>query len=131
MKGIFLLPVVLAGLTACSAKKEALIETSPPVAEPISRATSVTATSNPAEPVMTLPQVTEAVQNRQYDRAVEGLAGLKAASAQMTDAQRLQYQQAVRKTRLIPTALSLALRSMGKLRLTRYAFWAITTMCRI
>ena len=100
MKSFLLLPVVFAGLTACAPKKEAQIETSPPVAEPAAPTTTATATVSPASPMMSLPQVTEAVQNLEYDRAVQGLAGLKAARAQMTDAQRLQYQQAVRDTTL-------------------------------
>ena len=77
MKYFLLLPVVLAELTACSAKKETQIETPPPVAEPAAPAATATAAVNTAAPMLTLPQVTEAVQYRQYDRAVQVLAESK------------------------------------------------------
>ena len=100
MKYFLILPLVLAGLTACSAKKETQVDTPAPVAEPAAPVATPPVAANAAAPMLSLPQVTQAVQNRQYDQAVQVLTELKPASAQMTEAQRLQYQQAVRDTTL-------------------------------
>ncbi len=86
---------LLTSLTACSKKSEASTEVAAP--EPVA------APANPAPPnpvattaVQSLPEVTKAIEGGQYDSAVQTLVQIQPATAQMTDAQRLQYQQAVR-----------------------------------
>ncbi|MEK7781297.1 MAG: hypothetical protein AAB370_07335 [Verrucomicrobiota bacterium] len=46
--------------------------------------------------ISSLPDVARAMQSGQYESAVQTLTQMKPATAQMTDAQRLQYQQVVR-----------------------------------
>jgi len=88
-------------LPACS-KKETTVGNSP-VEQPITNApaaaapepTAAVAPQQASETPVILTDVSKAVQNRNYDDAVETLAKLKPLSAQMTDQQRIQYQQAL------------------------------------
>ncbi len=57
--------------------------------------TAAVAPQQASETPVILTDVSKAVQNRNYDDAVETLAKLKPLSAQMTDQQRIQYQQAL------------------------------------
>jgi len=82
---------LLTALTACSKKDE------PPEATEPAAAVDPT----PPNPVATaavqsLPEVSQAIQGGQYETAVQTLVQMQPITAQMTDAQRLQYQQAVR-----------------------------------
>lgn len=97
MKKFLQLGIVVGLLTvlpACSKKSEAVTEAPAPD-------TTTAAPAPPANPaaaaaVQSLPQVSQAIQGGQYENAVQTLVQMQPATAQMTDAQRLQYQQAVR-----------------------------------
>lgn len=101
MKKLIRLGVIvclLVTLTACSKKTESTQELTPPAAG--SDAAPATTPQQP-DPVVTaavqsLPQVSKAIQGGQYENAVQTLVQMKPATAQMTDMQKLQYQQAVR-----------------------------------
>ncbi len=96
-----ILCVAVALLAGCS-KKEAPAASIPPPSQPETAAPPVAATL-PHQPVSqavanAIPEISKAVQSGQYDSAVQQLQQLKPMTAQMSDAQRLQYQQALRDT---------------------------------
>jgi len=100
MKKLFslcILAVILGTLSACSKKNE---DNAGASAAPSTPETTITPAqpNNPATvaAVNSLPEVAKALQSQQYETAVQTLVQMKPATAQMTDAQRLQYQQAVR-----------------------------------
>lgn len=91
------LVVVLGSLSACSKKSDTASAAAPPSNSPATA--NAPTPSNPPAAVAAanaLPAVTKAIQRQQYETAVDTLVQMKPATAQMTDAQRLQYQQAVR-----------------------------------
>lgn len=87
---------LLAIVTACSSKDESNAAVTPP--DPTATAANPTVQPTPATTaaIQSLPQVSQAFQTGQYEKAVQTLVEMKTATTQMTDAQRLQYQQAVR-----------------------------------
>lgn len=100
MKKNFLLlgsVALLNALVGCSKSKEATTEAAPATVETGTAATAAplgqpNASANAA--MNSLPQVTQAMQNRQYENAVLTLNQIQPLTAQMSEAQRLQYQQA-------------------------------------
>ena len=87
--------IILTGLglvfaQGCSKSEEASPDS--PAAE-----APVTESSPPAgaPPAVPTAEVKQAIQNRQYDRAVDTLTQVAPTVNRMSDAQRLQYQQAV------------------------------------
>jgi len=53
-------------------------------------------TGSSVNTLTSLPEVSKAMQTGQYESAVNTLTQMKLATPEMTDAQRLEYQQAVR-----------------------------------
>ena len=83
-------------LTACSKKDEATSELNTPTTADASTNAPQLAYPVATATIQSLPDVSKAIQGGQYETAVQTLVQMKPATAQMTDAQRLQYQQAVR-----------------------------------
>lgn len=95
------LVALLFSLSACSKKNEGSADVSAPAGGDSNTPAPAAAAVAPASPAVTaavnsLPEVTKAMENRQYEAAVQTLVQMKPATVQMTEAQRLQYQQAVR-----------------------------------
>ena len=89
---------VLLSLTACSKKTETTQEVTPSAAGGVAATANTPQQTDPVATaaVQSLPGVSKAIQGGQYENAVQTLVQMKPATAQMTDMQRLQYQQAVR-----------------------------------
>ena len=93
--------VLLVSVSACSKKSAGNPSAGTPASGDSNALATVVPVAAPTSPaasaaVNSLPQVAQAIESRQYENAVQTLVQLKPATAQMTDAQRLQYQQAVR-----------------------------------
>lgn len=90
--------VFIIALSSCSKKSDATVDSSIPTAADSTAAKTPAATTvnTPASQGVPSQQVIQDIKTKQYDRAVNTLVQIKPQVAQMTDAQRLQYQQAVR-----------------------------------
>ncbi len=90
--------VFIAVLSSCSKKSDSTLDApSPPAADPVAANTpKATAVNTSATQVVPSQQVIQDIKAKQYERAVDTLVQIKPQVAQMTDMQRLQYQQAVR-----------------------------------
>jgi uncharacterized lipoprotein YajG len=91
-----LAPILLLGaLIGCSKSDQTAEETAPPAAATPADPVAVAQPSQSANAAInSLPQVNQAVQNRQYENAVQTLNQIQPLTLQMSDQQRLQYQQA-------------------------------------
>lgn len=89
--------LMLAALTACSKK-----ETPPPAPDPTPAAQSPTAPPatavNPANLGQWENQVSTALQQQNYNAAVDTLAQVNSASPSLSEAQRIQYTQQLQRT---------------------------------
>jgi hypothetical protein len=88
---------VAALLAGCSKKTEGGgLEVVPATNEQAVAASAAPQTGGAVAKLNSLPEVSRAIQSGQYVSAVDTLTQMKQMTPQMTDAQRLQYQQAVR-----------------------------------
>lgn len=88
---------VAALLAGCSKKAESGgTEVVPATNEQAIAGSAAPQTGGAVTTLNSLPEVSKAIQSGQYVSAVDTLTQMKQMTPQMTDAQRLQYQQAVR-----------------------------------
>jgi PBP1b-binding outer membrane lipoprotein LpoB len=89
--------VFMIALSGCSKKGDSTADApSPTVTDTAAKTPTATPTTSPASQGVPSQQVIQDIKAKQYDRAVDTLVQIKPQVAQMTDSQRLQYQQAVR-----------------------------------
>jgi PBP1b-binding outer membrane lipoprotein LpoB len=89
--------VFMIALSGCSKKGDSTVDApSPTLADAAAKTPTATPTTSPASQGVPSQQVIHDIKAKQYDRAVDTLVQIKPQVAQMTDSQRLQYQQAVR-----------------------------------
>ena len=90
--------IFIAALSSCSKKGDSAMDApSPSVADPAAaKAPAATVVNTPASQAVPSQQIIQDIKTKQYDRAVDTLVQIKPQVTQMTDMQRLQYQQAVR-----------------------------------
>jgi PBP1b-binding outer membrane lipoprotein LpoB len=86
--------VFIAALSSCSKQNDTAVEA--PATSVADTAPAATIVNTSASQGVPSQQVIQDIKTKQYDRAVDTLVQIKPQVAQMTDMQRLQYQQAVR-----------------------------------